>query len=1085
MKNKDLEALTAKTMTSTSTVKTTVVPSGPKTRRSPRITTQQATSSSTLADARRRGLARKKPKRSQDYIRDMYFNAQQSKDLIMKPTGITYDDSMDQHVCLWDSNYPECPERYTRVIQRCKELGLVDRCQFIQPREATRDEILKKHTEEQIEILANTENSNNVNELEQLSSHYDAIYIHPTSYRLSLLSAGSTIELVDNICKGNVQNGMAIIRPPGHHAMKSEYCGYCFFNNVALAAQHALDNTAVNRILIVDWDVHHGQATQQMFYNDNRVVYFSLHRYEHGTFWPNLRESDYDFIGEGPGRGYNFNIPLNKTHMSDADYLAVFQQVLLPMLAELNPQLIMISAGYDAALGDEKGDMDITPACYAHLLNSLSGFAQGKVAVILEGGYCLKSLAEGAALTLRALLDDPCPNLEPLGAPSDSITETILNCIYEHRPYWNCYKFQDVACDGIQSPLRLHKPKAEFKFDGDPKQEVYATRDCYPIQDEAFVKLCDERLDKLRASTTLLSPPHKVCLVYNELMLKHKNITDPVHPEQPARISSIFEKHKEFGLIDRVHLLQSRIATAEELGLVHTESHIQSVLDLDELTPRQLMEKGKGYESVYLHPSTRDSAYLAAGCLLEVVDSVLNGESAHGVAIIRPPGHHAEQDEPCGFCIFNNVSVAAKYALESHGLSRVLILDWDVHHGNGTQRMFYNDPRVLYISVHRYDHGTFFPHSKDAGPHSVGEGKGEGYNVNIAWNKKGMSDPEYIAAFQQVILPIAYQFDPQLVLVSAGYDACVNDPLGGCKVSPEAYAHFTHWLKSLAQGRIILALEGGYNISSISYAMTLCTKALLGDPLPLLESDLDINSSAVSAIKETISCHTRYWSCLKFLVALPETNLLHGDYSPLDLVMTKLNLNEPDITDSTPDKVQDVTPNQSSPQDADDTTTSSSSKPIGSRQDELPGPSSSSSQSSEDKKQTLTDYLSEHAKALVNEEMFMVTPLPDCPHTPLIAPVPETGIDVNAPCTDCHSQPENWVCLTCYQVRCGRYIEEHAMLHGVSTEHPLALSFADLSVWCYVCEAYVDNHKLYEAKNAAHRSKFGEALVWSYGPRLC
>ncbi|PSN48228.1 Histone deacetylase 10 [Blattella germanica] len=180
--------------------------------------------------------------------------------MVRKQTGLVYDHRMSEHRCLWDSNYPECPERFTRVLER----------------------------------------------------------------------------------------------PPGHHAMKSEYCGYCFFNNVAIAATHALTHCGVSRILIVDWDVHHGQATQQMFYDDPRVVYFSLHRYEHGSFWPNLRESDYDFIGEGAGAGYNFNVPLNNVGMTDADYLAVFHQILLPMVTEFGPDLIIVSAGYDSALGDEK-----------------------------------------------------------------------------------------------------------------------------------------------------------------------------------------------------------------------------------------------------------------------------------------------------------------------------------------------------------------------------------------------------------------------------------------------------------------------------------------------------------------------------------------------------------------------------------------------------------------------------------------------------------------------------------------------------------------------------------------------------------
>lgn len=127
-----------------------------------------------------------------------------------------------------------------------------------------------------------------------------------------------------------------VYRPPGHHAMQDEYCGYCFFNNVALAAQHALNKCGIEKILIVDWDVHHGQGTQQMFYEDNRVVYFSIHRYEHGAFWPELRESDYHFVGDNSGKGRNFNIPLNATGMKDADYLAIFQQILLPMAYEVS-----------------------------------------------------------------------------------------------------------------------------------------------------------------------------------------------------------------------------------------------------------------------------------------------------------------------------------------------------------------------------------------------------------------------------------------------------------------------------------------------------------------------------------------------------------------------------------------------------------------------------------------------------------------------------------------------------------------------------------------------------------------------------
>lgn len=251
---------------------------------------------------------------------------------------------------------------------------------------------------------------------------------------------------------------------------------------------------------------------------------------------------------------------------------------------------------------------------------------------------------------------------------------------------------------------------------------------------------------------------------------------------------------------------------------------------------------------------------------------MLNEGSRSGVCIVRPPGHHAESDLPHGFCIFNNVAIAAQYAISSHDLKRILIVDWDVHHGNGTQHIFENNPRVLYVSLHRYDNGMFFPRSEDANYTVVGSGAGEGFNVNIPWNKKGMGDMEYMTAFQTIIMPIAYEFDPELVLISAGFDAAVGDPLGGCKVSPEGYGYFTHWLSSLANGRVILCLEGGYNVNSISYAMTMCTKALLGDPLPMLQTNprySNCDPSCKKTLHNVYQTQAHYWKCLKFGKKLP------------------------------------------------------------------------------------------------------------------------------------------------------------------------------------------------------------------------
>ncbi|XP_059352443.1 polyamine deacetylase HDAC10-like isoform X1 [Daphnia carinata] len=311
--------------------------------------------------------------------------------------------------------------------------------------------------------------------------------------------------------------------------MKSEYCGYCFFNNVAVAAQHALDNKGVNRILIVDWDVHHGQATQQMFYDGPRVLYFSVHRYEHGAFWPNLRESDFHYIGSGAGKGFNVNVPLNQTKMGNADYLAIWHQLLLPLAYEFQPDLIIISAGYDAALDCFEGEMEITPACYSHLTSSLMGLAQGKLAVVLEGGYCLKSLAEGAAVTLRTLLGDPCPSISKIDEPSLSIQESILSAIYVLRPFRKCLQFQgrfDVSKVGSKKEGTYFVPTVTFEG-SDIKPTTFATRNCYPVQNRETIDQLDQRLDQLIKETSLAVPKHRLCFVYDERMASHRNVNEP------------------------------------------------------------------------------------------------------------------------------------------------------------------------------------------------------------------------------------------------------------------------------------------------------------------------------------------------------------------------------------------------------------------------------------------------------------------------------------------------------------------------------------------------------------------------------
>nr|XP_046470327.1 histone deacetylase 6 isoform X2 [Neodiprion pinetum] len=1131
--------------------------------------------SAALAAAKREAAERKlvHPKKSGNTIlRDIYQKAMDAQTITRGETGLVWDRSMEEHRCLWDSTYPECPERFTRILERCKDLGLISRCRVIEAREATHKEILLKHTQQHIDVLKETAECKDEDNLEKLASKYDSIYIHPSTYRLSLLATGSTIILLESICKKKVQNGMAIIRPPGHHAMKAEYCGYCYFNNVAIAAQKMLNDNLASRILIVDWDVHHGQATQQMFYNDPRVVYFSIHRYEHAEFWPNLRESNYDYVGEKKGEGYNFNVPLNKTGMTNADYIAIFQQLLLPMAYEFQPDLVIVSAGYDAALGclefcpdivivsagfdsaigDEKGEMNVTPACYAHLLHPLMGLAGGKVAVVLEGGYCLKSLAEGAALTLRTLLGDPCPMLHALEKPSRSIQESILNVIYAHKSYWSCYQYQDthslnVPANSIEEKNNRHLPNIIFK-NREPKPEIYDTRNCYPVPSAELAAEFDTKLNLLIEFTNLNKAPNKVCIVYDDRMLCHTNIVDNTHPERPERISGIFSKHEEYGFLKRCHLLQGRMATEEELSLAHSKTYIEMIKKTSSTKLKDLSKQASELKSVYLHTETWKSASVSAGCLLQVVDSVLTGESQSGLAIVRPPGHHAERDTACGFCIFNNVAVAARYAIKNYNLKRVLIVDWDVHHGNGTQSILETDPQILYASIHRYDNAGFFPNSKRANYTVTGTGPGEGYNVNIPWNKKGMGDPEYIASFQQVIMPIAYQFNPELILVSAGFDACIGDPLGGCNVSPEVYGHLTHSLSSLANGRVILSLEGGYNVSSISYASLMCTKALLGDPLVMIDLQQPPCSSAINSINNVLRTHKQYWPNLMFQKSLPKENVLpklktttsrnksekrrgasrktseskivfediESEKLEISLPIDKFSLNI--VTDEEINKLQNeienlkiknfesdsldfdssggheihtgipkkyeeinanygktcVNPNQNQGSDRRNDEGDQSGSRGGNNPNDLSGAAGAAGAGS------LMQYLSENMQALVDGEMFAIVPLRDCPHLPTVEEVPADGIDVRAPCQECNSTAENWICLQCYTVHCARSINEHAVTHGEATQHPMTLSFSDLSVWCYGCEAYIDNPRLYAARNAVHRSKFNQDLPWTY-----
>jgi len=310
----------------------------------------------------------------------------------------------------------------------------------------------------------------------------------------------------------------------------------------------------------------------------------------------------------------------------------------------------------------------------------------------------------------------------------------------------------------------------------------------------------------------------KAGLVYDPIYLEHDTGD---HVENSRRLVEAMSYLKETGIKEKLTCLPARPASLEELEMVHAPEYISYV--------KSKAEKGGGWldPDTVMSPKSYAAALYAAGGVLAAVEAVMKGEVDSAFALVRPPGHHAIHDRAMGFCIFNNVAIAAKFALSKFNLSRVLIADFDVHHGNGTQDAFYADPEVLYFSTHQY---PFYPGT--GWMDETGTGGGEGTTVNFPM-AAGWGDEECLRAFNEVLVPVAWRFQPQLILVSAGFDAHWADQLAMMRVSVTGFAQMAMILKKLAaglcQGRLVFTLEGGYNLRVVASSIKAVFDVLLGN----------------------------------------------------------------------------------------------------------------------------------------------------------------------------------------------------------------------------------------------------------------
>jgi len=318
-----------------------------------------------------------------------------------------------------------------------------------------------------------------------------------------------------------------------------------------------------------------------------------------------------------------------------------------------------------------------------------------------------------------------------------------------------------------------------------------------------------------RGRGALSNMNRRVCgLLADERYLMHET---GAHVETPARLRAIYDMLDREGLRDRMVTIEPRLAEIGEVAFNHSASYIGMLKG---------MGAGRLDADTVVSERSYETALLAVGGCLNMVDAVMRGDISTGLALVRPPGHHAETVMGMGFCLFNNIAIAARHLLKTHGLKRVAILDWDLHHGNGTQHSFYGEREVLYMSLHQ---SPCYPGTGMLG--ETGEGEGVGFNINLPI-PAGVGDKGYIKAFEEFFVPAMVAYKPDIILVSAGFDSHSFDPLGGMEVSAEGFGEMTRLLMDAADelcgGKVAFFLEGGYSLDGLAEAVKEVILRMLG-----------------------------------------------------------------------------------------------------------------------------------------------------------------------------------------------------------------------------------------------------------------